>query len=126
MGADVLGNIIHKVLEELYKPFVGTTPDFNEIERKLENVLGEIISIEMKNRWIKTGINKMNIQIIKTLLLRFIEVDRKFIENKLKDGRSYKIIKLEEGLMRSIEFYINDEKIVLNLQWKLVRIYFLL
>jgi len=114
MGADVLGNIIHKVLEELYLPYVGAAPNFDHIESTMNDCLDEIISKEMKNRWIRTGINKMNIQIIQTLLKKFIELDKSFIQGVLKKGGSFKIVTLEERLSRQVYLDIEGEELEIN------------
>jgi len=116
MGADVIGNIIHKVLETLYKPYVGSQPDFSKIESELESVLKEEISKEMKNRWITTGINQMNIQIIKTLLIKFLKIDKHFIDDQAAQGNRFEIVNLEEGLSRKFTLEVNGESIVVNLK----------
>lgn len=116
MGADVLGNIIHKVLEDLYKPFVGKVPDFDSIRSNVDLVLRKIIAEEMKNRWIKTGINQMNIQIIETLLSKFLKLDEAFIQKHLDEGGEFEIKKLEEPLKRSLEFNLKGENIKVTLR----------
>lgn len=116
LGADVFGKIVHDVLEELYKPYVGGVPDFNKIEEELDDVLKGQIKKLMKNRWIKTGKNQLHIRIIKTLLKRFIAIDNAFIEETLKNGGSFEILELEEELERSISLEIKDEVIDIKLK----------
>ena len=116
LGADVFGKIVHEVLEKLYIPFVGGVPDFKLIENNLDLVLTEVVKDLMKNRWVKTGKNQLNIQIIRTLLKRFIEIDKEFIEGVIESGRSFKIIKLEGKFERLIEFTIRGEVIKVNLR----------
>lgn len=116
MGADVLGNIIHKVLEDLYKPYVGSIPDFTEIRANMDSVLRRIISEEMRNRWIKTGINQMNIQIIETLLDKFLKLDQSFIEEQIENKNSFEIVKLEEALSRTYEMDIDGELVKVKLK----------
>jgi hypothetical protein len=109
MGADVLGNIIHIVLEDLYKPYIGNVPDFSKIRANMDLVLRKVISEKMKNRWIKTGINQMNIQIIETLLDKFLKLDQSFIEEQIKNKNKFEIVKLEEGLNRTYEMDMNGD-----------------
>lgn len=116
MGADVLGNIIHKVLEDLYQPYVGTVPDFDAIRSNMDTILRKNIAEEMKNRWIKTGINQMNIQIIETLLTKFLKLDESFIQKQLEAGGKFKIEKLEEPLERTLEFKLKGELIKVHLR----------
>jgi len=115
IGADVIGNIIHKVLEALYKPYINAIPDFKEIWAKLDEELKRVISEEMKNRWINTGMNRMQIQIIETLLVKFLKLDEAFIDEQIKEGRSFEIVKVEEALSRKYTFEIRGEQVEVNL-----------
>jgi CRISPR/Cas system-associated exonuclease Cas4 (RecB family) len=116
MGADVIGNIIHKVLELLYEPYIGKAPDFGSIRDKLDTTLKQVIQEHMKNRWLKTGINKMNIQIIETLLNKFLSMDEDFIEKQLALGHSFEIVNVEEVLSREFSFDIEGEEIDVKLR----------
>lgn len=116
IGADVIGNIIHKVLEALYKPFVGSSPDFTVIWSKLDDELKGVIADEMKNRWINTGMNRMQIQIIETLLEKFLKLDESFIDDQINSGKRFKIVKVEEPLTRKFNFTLQGEDIEVNLR----------
>lgn len=116
IGADVIGNIIHKVLDALYKPYINAEPDFKEIWSKLDDELKLVIAEEMKNRWINTGMNRMQIQIIETLLEKFLKLDESFIKEQVSEGRSFKIVKVEEALSRKYEFEIEGEHVEINLR----------
>ena len=122
MGADVFGNIMHDVLDILYRPYLGTTPDFEKINADLDAVLKGVIQKVLKNRWIKTGINKMNIEIIETLLKNFIRLDRKFIEDQIAQGKNFEIVAIEDELLQKFEFNIQGEEITINLKGRADRI----
>ena len=122
MGADVFGNIMHDVLDILYKPYLGTVPDFEKINASLDGVLKEVIQKVLKNRWIKTGINKMNIEIIETLLKNFIHLDRKFIEDQLAQKKQFEIVSIEEELNQKFIFDIQGEEVTVNLKGRADRI----
>jgi CRISPR/Cas system-associated exonuclease Cas4 (RecB family) len=116
MGADVVGNIIHKVLEDLYKPYVGGRPDFKIIRQDLDAVSKKVIQEQMKNRWIKTGINKMNIEIIETLLNKFISIDEAYVAEQLAKGKNFEIVEVEKVLSRVFDFEIEGAKLSVKLR----------
>ena len=109
IAADVFGNIIHNSLELLYQDFEEKEVDFDSIKENLSAVLDKVVSNELNNRWIRTGINRMNIEIIHKLLLRFIEKDEDHARQAKAKGKKMEVIKLEDRLSREIRFTKGSE-----------------
>ena len=119
IGADVFGIIIHKTLEGLYKPFEGKSLDdkaFKSIVKDLKKELYEVVNTELKNHYIKTGVNQLNLQIIEKLLKMFISIDKKYAEEFTSEGKDYSIVELEKHLERNYDFEINGEQIKVKLR----------
>jgi RecB family exonuclease len=119
IGADVFGNVIHETLDRLYQPFIDKTLDkeaFESITNNLDIVLDTVIKEKLKNRYIKTGVNQLNIQIIKKLLEMFIAKDKEKAKEFEMEGKNYKILALEKELEREYVFDINGEAVKVKLR----------
>jgi ATP-dependent exoDNAse (exonuclease V) beta subunit len=119
IGADVFGNVIHETLDRLYQPFVDKELDkkaFESISSNLDKILDAVIEEKLVNRHIKTGINQLNIQIIRKLLEMFIEKDSEKAEEFRLSGKNYKILALEKVLERNYVFNIEGEQVAVKLR----------
>jgi len=125
IGADVFGNVIHETLDRLYKPYVEKTLDekaFDVISDNLESTLQAVIDTELKNRYTKTGINQLNLQIIKKLLEMFIRKDREKGMEYIAEGKDFVILAIEKKLERNYVFNIDGEQVEVKLKGKADRI----
>lgn len=125
IGADVFGNVIHETLERLYKPFVDKNLNakaFDIIADSLEETLQLVIKTELINRNTKTGVNQLNLQIIKKLLEMFIKKDREKGAEYKALGKEFKIIAIEKKLERNYVFNIDGEQVEVKLRGKADRI----
>ena len=101
-----LGIIIHKTLEELYKPFLNKILDLKDIDTLFNNYENEVL-IQFKSIYkegeIKKGKNLLSFEVAKRNIKNFIVEEKKNILN----GDEIVILELESKL----EVEINDSKL---------------
>jgi hypothetical protein len=98
--ADVFGNIVHKVLEEIYKPDLNKTIDTARLARKLkslDSVLNESLKTTHSTGDIHHGKNLLIVEVIRKYIERFIQKD---IENLNNEPRI--LLGIEEKLDSSV------------------------
>src|SRR5690606_36755536 len=84
VGARVLGNIVHKSLEELYKPFLNKIlipSDIKPLLEKLETVVEECFKAEYKSGEYKKGKNYLIYKIVYSFVENVLKNDLKMAEN---------------------------------------------
>lgn len=113
IAVNTLGTIIHRSLEELYKPYIGTmlTVEILEnIAQKIEEtVLAQFKEI-YKEGEIKKGRNLLAYEVAKRNILNFVKIE---IED-VKSNNHIEIIALEQKLSREIKHPDFDFKVVLS------------
>lgn len=84
VGARVLGNIVHKSLEELYKPLLNKIlipSDIKPLLEKLETVVEECFKAEYKSGEYKKGKNYLIYKIVYSFVENVLKNDLKMAEN---------------------------------------------
>src|SRR5690606_15300105 len=150
VGARVLGNIVHKSLEELYKPLLNKIlipSDIKPLLEKLETVVEECFKAEYKSREYKKGKNYLIYKIVYSFVENVLKNDLKMAENsefvihsleqqanvdfRLANGREVQIggiidrIDSVNGRKRIIDYktgYV-DEKALNSKSEKLMRVF---
>ena len=95
------GKIVHKVLEDLYEPYLNKTlrlENFNSMEKRIEGLINEKFKNIYGNSYKKTGSNYIIHEVLKKNIKDFILKEK----NLVKDGRTIEIIYLEEDLEKNI------------------------
>ena len=95
------GIIVHKVLEDLYTPYLNETlrlENFNSMEKNIEGLINEKFKNIYGNSYKKTGLNYIIHEVLKKNIKDFILKEK----NLVKDGRTIEIIYLEEDLEKNI------------------------
>ena len=95
------GKIVHKVLEDLYEPYLNKTlrlENFNSMEKRIEGLINEKFKKIYGNSYKKTGSNYIIHEVLKKNIKDFILKEK----NLVKDGRTIEIIYLEEDLEKNI------------------------
>jgi CRISPR/Cas system-associated exonuclease Cas4 (RecB family) len=98
--ANVFGTLIHKVLENLDKQYVGQNIAYNlkSIENSVENLESElnfILETEFKNFEVNVGINALSVEIAKRLAKDFFEFQTKTFDfpiNILSVEKEFKVL----------------------------------
>ncbi len=102
IAVNTLGTIIHKVLEELYKPFIGrilTVEDIQTCFKKIDDEVVKQFKAEYKEGEIKKGKNLLAFEVAKRNVFNFLQLELE----ALQKGDVVQIIALEEKLERILE-----------------------
>ncbi len=112
LGADVLGKLAHRILEILYKPFIGKVISANQIilfEKSLSEVsIQACDDIDIKNK-IEDGKNLLVINIAKKFVKNFLKAEYIAILNFEKKNHVLTVLSLEHKLESEISILINGE-----------------
>ncbi|MDG2146687.1 MAG: PD-(D/E)XK nuclease family protein [Flavobacteriaceae bacterium] len=95
------GTIVHKVLEDLYKPYLNKIlriEDFNLMEKNIEDLINEKYELIYGRSHKKIGLNYIIHEVLKKHIKDFILKEK----NLVKDGRTLEIIYLEKDLEKNI------------------------
>ena len=96
------GTIIHKVLENLYKPYINKDMEINNYSHMLNNLESNLFK-EYKKLYngenIKVGSNYVTFEIMKKLIQNFLKKEKETISK----GNKIKIISIEEKFNKSLE-----------------------
>ena len=86
MGLNVLGSIIHKVLEDLYKPHIGF-PLSEQIFNTMEPLVNHYTQIAFKHYYssqFKTGYNHLSFEMILSVIYNFLKWDcQRCLDNEI-------------------------------------------
>jgi hypothetical protein len=110
IGDNVLGTVIHKVLEQLYAPFVGkniTETDIKNFKKSFKPLLENAFKKEY-SKFYKTGKNYITFNVAEKLIDSFLSND----ERAIKSTKETRIISLEQEL--KMEVQIKDRKVKLR------------
>ena len=97
-----LGTIIHRVLEELYKPFIGSILTVEDIQicfKKIDDEVVKQFKEVYKEGEIKKGRNLLAFEVAKRNVHNFLNLELEALEN----GDEVQIIALEKKLERILE-----------------------
>lgn len=102
IGADVLGNVIHKALEELYLPFVGkniTSADVEQMQKSVTEKVEAAFEEEYSKSDLKYGKNLLTVKIAEKFLRQFLNNEKEFLKNNVLTIES-----LEQEIKTSLSF----------------------
>ncbi len=102
IAVNTLGTIIHKTLEELYKPFIGRLLTKNDILNTLKKVDQETLTqfkLVYKEGEIKKGRNLLAFEVAKQNVTNFLNQEL----NSLEEGDEIQILALEQNFERLLE-----------------------
>lgn len=102
IAVNTLGTIIHKALEELYKPFVGCflkEEDIANAYQRIDAVVFQKFRDVYKEGDINKGRNLLAFEVAKRNVTNFLDQER----NALQNGDTVQIIALEKRLERRLE-----------------------
>jgi CRISPR/Cas system-associated exonuclease Cas4 (RecB family) len=105
IGADTLGNSIHKVLEILYQPFVGkklNIADIQGMKKKMESITITTFEEEYSKSEISYGKNYLTVKVALKFLNNFLNSEIKNINQFEKEGTPNIIKALEQVLETTI------------------------
>lgn len=97
IAANTMGSVIHEVLDEMYKPYLGkflSEVNITEMKQKSETLLLKFFKKYYKKGTIQTGKNKLIFEVSKNYINRFLNLELQL----LKQNKKLKIIALEAKL----------------------------
>jgi ATP-dependent helicase/nuclease subunit B len=101
IAANTMGSVIHDVLEEMYKPYVGSflsKENLIEMRKKCTTLLTKYFEKHYLKGTIQTGKNKLIFEVSKNHINRFLKQELQLINQ----NKQLKIIALEENLNAEI------------------------
>jgi RecB family exonuclease len=101
IGADVLGNAIHSVLEKLYLPFSGkkiSAPDVKAMKPEVERLTMEAFSEYYGSQEISYGKNLLTIKVALKFIQNFLDAEITALNKLEKEGKPLIIKALEQEL----------------------------
>lgn len=105
IGADMLGNMVHQVLEQLYKPFVDkkiTTQHIQELKKNVETAVNEAFEKEYSKNEISYGKNLLTLKVALKFIVNFLNAEIKLIADADKKSQPLIIKALEQELHTSL------------------------
>lgn len=114
IGADVLGNAIHEVLETLYKPFVGkkiNAADIKEFKTQVETLTIAVFEKQYSKTEINYGKNLLTVKIAIKFINNFLDTEIRTVDEFSRMRESLFIKALEQPLETTLD--INNHKIKL-------------
>jgi CRISPR/Cas system-associated exonuclease Cas4 (RecB family) len=108
--SDVFGSVVHGVLEDLYKDFVGKTIDVEKLKKRLDNI-DELLEKQFRENYrggdLTAGKNLLTVEVAKKYIQQFVRHD---IAALRKQARQ--LIAVEEWVSTSLE--INGKQVNLK------------
>ena len=101
IAANTMGTVIHEVLDQLYKPFIGTFVKVENVDNMfdlMENLLFENFRKFYKKGDINTGKNKLIFEVSKSHIQRFLRQEKILLQK----GHELKIINLEPEIKTEV------------------------
>ena len=114
VAANTMGTVVHEVLDELYKPFVGkfiTKEDVSEMQKKVESLIHKHFKIWFKSGDITTGKNRLIFEVAKRFVQNFLTLEKKLLTDV---NNTLKIIATEQKYTYKIDIDGIDFPITLN------------
>jgi len=84
IGADVLGTVVHKVLETLYTPFVGkniSEADIASMAKRAEELTKEVFEKEYSKTELYFGKNLLTLKVALRFILNFLDSELKLLKS---------------------------------------------
>jgi hypothetical protein len=100
---NTLGTVVHEVLDELYKPFVGkflAVDNILEMEKIAKELVVKHFKIQFKNGDLSTGKNRLIFEVANRFVTNFLSQEKLLLKD---DKNRLKIIATEENLSAEIE-----------------------
>lgn len=112
IGADTLGNAVHKVLQLFYTPFIGnkiTANNIVEMKKKVEQATAAVFEEEYSKNEISYGKNLLTIKVAVKFISNFLNEEIKTIAGNEKNSQPTVIKALEQELTADIKI---DSRII--------------
>lgn len=102
IAANTLGTVVHEVLDDFYKPFVGLfikAEDLQKMQSRVTQKTSDSFAKNYKNGNIQTGKNRLIFKVAENFISNYLAMELRL----LKEGKSLKIIAVEQKISASIQ-----------------------
>jgi ATP-dependent helicase/nuclease subunit B len=123
--ADTLGTVIHGVLEELYKPFIGKilqAEDVRGMKKQVDGLTEGIFGKSYSSSDLKFGKNLLIMRVALKFIHNLLDREAIFVEEAIKAGKELKIEVLEEDLKSTVTIETEQGTAEVKLRGKADRI----
>lgn len=123
--ADTLGTVIHGVLEELYKPFVGKRLEAEHVrgmKKQVDDLTVSIFGKSYSSSDLKFGKNLLIMRVALKFIHNLLDREIQFVEESEKAGKHVIIQVLEEELKTTVTIDTDQGPAQVNLRGKADRI----
>lgn len=124
MDYRTIGIIIHEVLENLYKPFVGkilNEIDIDGMRKDIETVTAFAFASKYAEGDIRTGRNRLIFEVIRKFLNSYLIFEKAYIHDLISGGRELSIKELESEITFGFTIQSN-ENLEINLKGTIDRV----
>ena len=124
MSSSKFGEIVHRVLEDFYKPFVGTFPsakDFDALKMNLSDRAMEVAASLYGGRNLAQGIDHLSMRIAVDMLHKYIDAEKESALDADGIPKLREVKFVEDGVSRSFDFSLNGEPFAFGLRGKIDR-----
>lgn len=125
MEAGTFGSILHKTLENLYKPFIGKSLLKENLNFTIEKIASEIkiayISVYQEVDFLK-GKNLLAVNVIELFVQKMLKEDKKLINQLALTNQELKLIDLEKLLTSQLLIQTNNKPMSVKISGKVDRL----
>jgi len=96
-----LGTVVHKVLEQLFLPYIGQDIDpsyYKVMKSEAEGHVEQALKDIMPDYDFSSGKNALLVQVAKRLVLNYLSTESDFATAQAKDHRSFRVLALEHKM----------------------------
>ena len=114
VAANTMGTVVHEVLDDLYKPYIGkfiSKETISEMEKKVASLVQKHFNIWFKNGNITTGKNRLIFEVAKRFVQNFLVQEKKLLKD---ENNTLKIIATEQKYTFKIDVDGINFPIILN------------
>jgi ATP-dependent helicase/nuclease subunit B len=108
-----LGTVVHKVLEQMFSPYLGislSSGDFSKMKSNAEIFVEKAFSDVLPGYDFSTGKNALLLEVAKRLVINYIKSESDFVLNQAKENRPLRVMATEHKLHSDVDFSENQDE----------------
>jgi len=124
ISSSKFGEIVHKVLENFYEPFVGSFPgasDFSELKENLNKRVLDVAADLYGGRSLDSGIDHLSMRIAIDMLEKYIDAESETAKDENGTSLSREVKFVEDDVSRKFEVMLDGEPFTFSLRGKIDR-----
>lgn len=123
--ADTLGTVIHNVLEELYKPYIGQVLEavqVEEMKRQVDDLTESIFSKSYYSSDLRYGKNLLILKVALKFIHNLLDREAEFLTETSRMGWQLKIKELEQELNGTVDVEVQKDLVPVKIKGKVDRV----